>query len=114
VIGMRCRICAQDARWWRRRCDDCARLVTIFAAHRGADMGTMMELFIASGAPRGKVERFLLADLAGAGSVRDQIAADMTNDLLHALGQGGRQTPREVERIRRRGSWTTLDRRPPE
>lgn len=72
-----------------------------------------MELFLASGAPYEKVERFLLADLDGAGAVRDQIAADMTNELLQAFGQSGRQTPREVERIRRRGAWMTLDRRPP-
>jgi hypothetical protein len=77
-------------------------------------MGTMMELFVASGVPREKVERFLLADLDGAGSVRDQIAANMTNDLLQALGQAGRQTPRQVARIRDRGGWMRLDRRPPE
>ena len=111
---MRCRICTQPARWWRRRCDDCRRLVEVFVAHRGADMATMMELFIASGTPREKVEKLLLADLDGAGSVRDQIAADMTNDLLSAFGQTRRQTPREVERIRQRGGWMTLDRRPPE
>ena len=111
---MRCRICAQSARWWRRRCDDCGRLAAVFVAHRGADMGTMMELFIATGAPREKVETFLETDLDGSGTVRDQIAADMTNDLLRALGQTGRQTPREVERVRQRGRWTMLDRRPPE
>jgi hypothetical protein len=88
--------------------------VEVFVAHRGADMATMMELFIASGTPREKVEKLLLADLDGAGSVRDQIAADMANDLLSAFGQTRRQTPREVERIRQRGGWMTLDRRPPE
>lgn len=77
-------------------------------------MATMMELFIASDAPKQKVEKFLLADLDGAGSVRDQIAADMANDLLRAFGQTSRQTPREVERIRQRGGWMKLDRRPPE
>lgn len=74
----------------------------------------MMELFIASGAPREKVDSFLLADLDGAGAVRDRIAVDMTNDLLRALGQSGRQTVGEVERLRRRGRWQALDRRPPE
>ena len=111
---MRCQICMQRARWWRRRCDECSRLAALFAAHRGADMGTLMELFIASGAPPEKVDRFLLTDIDGGGTVRDQIAAAMTNDLLHALGQTGRQTPRQVERIRQRGAWTMLDRRPPE
>jgi len=74
----------------------------------------MMELFVASGAPRDKVEKFLSADLDGEGAVCDQIAADMTNDLLQALGRAGRQTPRGVEYLRQRGGWMTLDRRPPE
>jgi hypothetical protein len=77
-------------------------------------MGTMMDLFIASGAPRGKIENFLDADPEGTGAVRDQIAAAMANDLLRALGQSGRQTPRDVERIRQRGGWSALDRRPRE
>jgi hypothetical protein len=38
----------------------------------------------------------------------------MTNDLLRALGQTGRQTPHQVAHLRRHGRWMTLDRRPPE
>ncbi len=77
-------------------------------------MGTMMELFIGTGAPRRKVERFLESDVGGAGAVRDQIAADMTNQLLAAFGQRGRKTPEEVRRIRERGAWEALDRPPRE
>ena len=82
--------------------------------NRGADMGTMMELFIGTGAPRRMVERFLESDVGGAGAVRDQIAADMTNQLLAAFGQRRRQTPEEVRRIRKRGAWEALDRPPRE
>lgn len=85
----------------------------MFAAHDGADLGTILELFIATGAPREKVERFLDADPDGTGSVRDQIAADMSNQLLEALGQHGRQTALGVKRLRERGEWTQLGRRPP-
>jgi len=74
----------------------------------------MMDVFIATGVPRDKVERFLDADPAGSGTVRDQIAADMTNQLLQALGQRSRQTAGGVKRIRERGNWVGLDRRPPE
>jgi hypothetical protein len=77
-------------------------------------MGTMMDAFIASGAARAQIEKFLEADPDGTGSVRDQIAADMTNQLLGALGQRHRQTPQTVRRLRERGAWTTLDRRPRE
>ena len=77
-------------------------------------MATMMGLFLATGAPRRKVERFLESDVGGAGAVRDVIAEDMTNQLLEAFGQRRRQTPAEVRRIRERGAWETLDRPPQE
>ncbi len=86
----------------------------MFTANRGADAGTLMELFIGTGAPRDKVERFLDAERPGGGTVRDQIAADMTNQLLHALGQRRRQTADGVKRIRERGTWVGLDQRPRE
>jgi len=111
---MRCRHCQEPAGWWRRLCGDCRQLAEVFTAHRGGDMGTMMELFLATGAPRSKVERFLESDIAGAGAVRDLIAADMTNQLLEAFGQRRRQTPDEVRRLRERGAWQALDRPPRE
>ncbi|HXQ23824.1 MAG TPA: hypothetical protein VN812_19245 [Candidatus Acidoferrales bacterium] len=77
-------------------------------------MGTILDLFIAAGVSQVKVERFLDADPKGAGTIRDQIAADMANQLLEALGQRGRQSAAEVKRIRARGGWTGLDRRPPD
>ncbi len=86
----------------------------MFNANRGADIITMTDLFIATGVPRDKVEKFLDADPTGSGTVRDQIAADLTNQLLRALGQRSRQTAGSVSRIRARGRWVGLDRRPPE
>jgi hypothetical protein len=111
---MRCRLCLEPAGWWRRSCDDCRRLAATFAANRGADMGRLMELFIATGVPREKVDRFLDADPRGTGTLRDQIAADMSNQLLQALGRRGEQTARDVKRIRERGNWTNRDQRPRE
>ena len=72
----------------------------------------MMDAFIATGAARAHVERFLEADPDGAGSIRDQIAADMTNALLHALGQPARQSAADVKRLRERGGWVHLDQPP--
>lgn len=111
---MRCRICREGAGGLRRRCSDCGRLAELFVAHRGADMSTLMDMFIASGAPRHKVDKFLNADVDGQGTVRDQIASNMANDLLAALGQRGRQTATDVRRIRQRGAWVASDRRPTE
>ena len=114
MAAMRCRHCHEPAGWWRRCCGDCHALADVLVRHRGADMRTMMDLFIGTGVPVRKVERFLDSDVGGAGAVRDQIAADMTNDLLAALGQRHRQTPEAVRRIRERGAWTLLDRPPRE
>ena len=77
-------------------------------------MGSLMDLFIATGVPRDKVEKFLGAERAGGATVRDQIAADMTNQLLEAFGQRRRQTAGGVRRIRERGNWVGLDQRPRE
>ncbi len=111
---MRCRYCLEPAGWWRRRCRACRRLLQVFRAARGTDLATLLELWLATGATREKIERFLDADPQGEGSVRDQIAADRTNELLAALGQRGRQSVADVKRARERGTWTTLDRRPRE
>lgn len=73
-----------------------------------------MDLFIASGASRERIEGFLNADPHGTGPIRDQIAADMTNQLMEALGHRSRQNARDVKRIRERGGWMVLDRRPRE
>lgn len=77
-------------------------------------MATLLELLAATGVPRQTIERFLDADPRGRGSVRDQLAADMTNQLLEALGQRARQSVTDVRRIRQQGAWTALDRRPRE
>jgi hypothetical protein len=111
---MRCRYCRERAGWWRRCCAECRGLEKLFATFRGADMGTLMDRFISSGAPRAKIEKFLEADPDGSGTVRDQIAADMANDLLGALGHSAKQTAGDVKRIRARGAWMHLGRRPSE
>ena len=73
-----------------------------------------MEHLVSSGVSQHKLEKFLDHDPAGTGSVRDQIAADMANDLLAAIGQPRTQTAAIVRRLRARGNWASLDRRPPE
>jgi hypothetical protein len=111
---MRCRYCLENAGWWRRRCSACRQLLQAYLAHRGTDMTTMFDALMATGVPPHTIERFLDADPDGQGSLRDQIAAEMTNQLLEALGQRARQSVADVQRIRKRGGWMGLDRRPPQ
>jgi hypothetical protein len=77
-------------------------------------MGAMMDAFVASGVSQEQVEKFLNADPDGSGPIRDQIAAEMTNQLMEALGRPSRQSAADVKRIRERGGWLGLDRRPRE
>jgi hypothetical protein len=111
---MECRYCHEEAGWWRRRCGACRRLLSVFEANRGLDFRAMMQLLVDTGIGTEKIEKFLEADPSGGGSIRDQIAADMTNDLMRALGNDTRQTAADVKRLRERGTWASFDRRPTE
>jgi hypothetical protein len=86
----------------------------VFDENRGADFGTMMDLFATTGVEPAKIQQFLEADPDGSGTIRDHIAASMMNDLMSALGSDVRQTAADVKRIRQRGNWVNLDRRPTE
>jgi hypothetical protein len=87
-------------------------LQAIVAANRGAGLSVILDLLIASGVPREHIAAFLAADPGGRGTIRDQIIADMTNELMAALGQSSAQTAAGVKRLRERGAWSIYDRRP--
>jgi hypothetical protein len=84
----------------------------IFDTHRGESLRAMLQRFEASGAAPHKIATFFDANPTGAGTVRDQIAADMTNELLAVLGQRKRQSAEEVRRLRERGQWRRMGERP--
>jgi hypothetical protein len=78
-------------------------------------MRRLLAAFEATGIDRAHIERFLEAEPSKDGaSIRDQIAADMSNQLLEALGQPPEQSGAEVKKIRERGQWRSYDQRPPE
>ncbi|MBI1813954.1 MAG: hypothetical protein HYR72_03150 [Deltaproteobacteria bacterium] len=109
---VRCRICHEPAGWLRRRCETCAQLAGVVAASRGLGLSETLDAMIATGASPSRIEAFLAHEPAGAGTIRDQIVADMTNQLAQALGQTRIQTAAEVKRLRERGAWQVLDKRP--
>jgi hypothetical protein len=66
-----------------------------------------------TGASAEKIERFLDAEpRPGCGTVRDLIAAEMSNQLLAALGQRPTQSGADAKRLRERGAWRGYDQRP--
>jgi len=112
---MKCRYCQERAGWFTRVCQDCRRLLAIYEAHKG-QIGLLqfLDLFIATGLPREKIEAFLAADPRGEGSVKDRILADMSTELLGAMGMNAQQSAQDVKRLREKGSWQGLGERPKE
>ena len=62
--------------------------------------GEFLDELEQTGVDKQKIVTFLQADPDGKGSVRDQITAEMTTDLMKGMGIKGTQTPQGVKRIR--------------
>ncbi len=70
-----------------------------------------LDLFIETGLSREKIEAFMNTDPHGDGSVKDQITADMSTELLAAMGIPVRQTAQDVKHLREKDNWQRLDER---
>lgn len=113
LAGMRCRLCGDSAGWWRRRCSVCGRLWEAWTEHRQDGMRRLLDALSATGAEPEKIERFLAAEpQRGAGTIRDLVAAEMSNQLLAGLGQRPTQSGADAKRLRERGTWRSYDQRP--
>jgi hypothetical protein len=76
-------------------------------------MRRLLEALLATGASPIAIERFLDAEpRSGQGTIRDLVAAEMSNQLLAALGQPATQRGSDAKRLRERGAWRTYHRRP--
>ena len=51
------------------------------------------------------------ADPHGNGSVKDQITADMSSELLGAMGIRVQQTAQDVKHLRNKGVWQRMDKK---
>jgi len=78
-------------------------------------MRRLLEALRATGTSAEKIERFLNAEpRRGNGTIRDLMAAQMSNQLLAALGQRPTQSGAEAKRLREHGAWRGYDQRPTE
>ena len=81
--------------------------------HRQQGMRSLLEAMRATGATPDKIDRFFAAEpRRGAGTIRDLVAAEMSNQLLAAIGQRPTQSGAEAKRLRERGTWRDYDRKP--
>ena len=102
-----CEYCGERAGLLRRCCRDCRRLEEQAKAYGGqVGFSELLDRLEETGVHPDKIMRFLKANPDGRGSVRDRMTADMTNELLHIMGINERQTPDDVERIRKSGEKT--------
>lgn len=97
----KCKYCDERAGLLRRVCADCKKLLGRVAELRGkVSYGQFLDGLEETGVDKEKIFRFLKADPDGAGSIQDQVTAEMTSELMKVMGIAGRQTASEVKRIR--------------
>src|SRR6185503_1054629 len=97
----KCIYCAASAGLLGRVCGDCKKLLTRVTELRGkVSYGQFLEGLEQTGVDKQRILRFLKADPDGAGSIQDQVTAEMTTELMRVMGISGRQTAQEVKRIR--------------
>ena len=112
---MKCAYCQERAGWFKRICADCQRLHELYTQQRGQiDLLQFLDICIDTGLPREKIETFMNADPYGSGSIKDQITAAMSTELLGAMGIRVQQTAQDVKHLREKGVWQRMDEKPEE
>ncbi|MCY4485779.1 MAG: hypothetical protein OXF11_01505 [Deltaproteobacteria bacterium] len=97
-----CVYCGERAGMLARSCKECRRLAeTVQACAGQVGFSELLDRLEETGVHPERIMRFLKANPDGRGSVRDRLTADMTNELLHIMGINERQSPDDVERIRK-------------
>lgn len=98
----RCVYCGESAGLFGRICGECKKLLARVDELRGnVGFGQFLDGLAETGIDKEKIVKFLDADPDGKGSVRDQVTAEMTSELMKVMGIAGRQTAPEVKRIRK-------------
>lgn len=82
-------------------CADCKKLLARVGELRGkVSFGQFLDGLEQTGVDKEKILRFLKANPDGAGSIQDQVTAEMTTELMKVMGISGQQTAEAVKRIR--------------
>ena len=96
-----CAYCGERTGLFGRTCGECKKLLARVDELRGkVGFGQFLDGLAETGVAKEKILRFLDADPDGKGSVRDQVTAEMTSELMKVMGIAGQQTAPEVKRIR--------------
>lgn len=117
---MHCLYCRQRAGLLKRVCPTCGTVITVVEATMGRVGWTeLVDAFASRGLTQAQVDRVLDAEIAGAPALRDRLTSEMSNVLMRGLGMPGRQSPEDVQRVRRasregtgEGSWNAGEAEP--
>ncbi|HLW71276.1 MAG TPA: hypothetical protein VKS22_11715 [Candidatus Binataceae bacterium] len=86
----------------RKICATCARVIEVLEREAGRVGWTdLVDHFAAAGLSRIQVDRVLDAEIGERPALRDELTSTMANTLMRGLGMPGRQSPEDVQRIRR-------------
>lgn len=98
---MNCIYCQTRAGLLKRLCPDCAKLVDVAnALPPSFGYRELLDSLMATGASTDKIEKFLMTDIDGRGSINDQITARMTNEVMAGLGQPSHMSSLDVKKVR--------------
>ncbi len=96
-----CVYCGERTGLFGKICGECKKLSARVEELRGkVGFGQFLDGLAETGIAKEKIVKFLDADPDGKGSVRDQVTAEMTSELMKVMGIAGQQTATEVKRIR--------------
>jgi hypothetical protein len=99
---MRCLYCQDRAGLIRKVCPTCSSVVGIVQRVAGRVGWTeLVDEFVAAGLTQAQVDRVLDAEVGDRPALRDELTATMANALMRGLGMPGRQSPEDVQRVRR-------------
>jgi len=97
----KCIYCGERSGLLGRICGDCKKLLARVQELRGkVSYGQFLDGLEETGVAKEKIIVFLTADPDGSGSIQDQVTAEMTTELMNIMGMSGRQSAKEVKRIR--------------
>ena len=107
---MRCVYCREKAGFFKKTCNPCARVIAVVERDAGRVGWTdLVDHFAAAGLTRAQVDRVLDAEVDGQPALRDRLTSEMANVLMRNLGMPGRQSPEDVQRVRRAGVPGSID-----
>ncbi len=97
----KCVYCGERSGLLGRVCSDCKKLLARVQELRGkVSYGQFLDGLEETGVAKEKILVFLTADSDGSGSIQDQVTAEMTTELMNIMGMSGRQSAKDVKRIR--------------